>query len=235
MKSTRLIPVAYGLLFAALSAGCGGTAGVKPAGHLAPFGVDDSLLQPDQSASVAPVTPAPPPVEVTPEAPAPYASPVPPSKTQPLSKAVSSPAPTPAPAKVAVAAHTAEPAIVQPRKVEIAAPVVIPVVIPAAKKPDPTLDVKGLTARLKDTNAIGVFTKLALKNQMDDLLQKFRNHYQGGQKTSVTLLRQPYDMLVLKVLAVLQDGDPSLARSIADSREAIWGILADAQKFSQLT
>ena len=97
------------------------------------------------------------------------------------------------------------------------------------------LDVAALTARLRDTQAIGVFTKLALKNQMDDLLKQFRAHYQSGQKTSVASLRQPYDMLVLKVLSVVQDGDPSLARTISGSREAIWSILADREKFNSAT
>ena len=41
-------------------------------------------------------------------------------------------------------------------------------------------------------------------------------------------------MLVLKVLAVVQDGDPSLARMISGSREAIWGILVDPVKFNAL-
>lgn len=101
----------------------------------------------------------------------------------------------------------------------------------AVRKPEPPLDVAALKARLRDTNAIGVFTKLALKNQVDDLLQQFRAHYLSGQKPGVAALRQSYDMLVLKVLALIQDGDPSLARTIAGSREAIWGILADPQKF----
>ena len=55
-----------------------------------------------------------------------------------------------------------------------------------------------------------------------------------GRSTSVAALRQSYDMLLLKVLAVLQDNDPSLARAIAGSREAIWGILADREKFNAI-
>jgi hypothetical protein len=97
------------------------------------------------------------------------------------------------------------------------------------------LDVAALKTRLRETSAIGVFTKLALKNQMDDLLEQFRAHYQSGQKSSVASLRQPYDMLVLKVLSLVQDGDPSLARTISGSREAIWGILADKEKFNSVT
>ncbi len=102
---------------------------------------------------------------------------------------------------------------------------------PAARVPEPPLDVAALKARLRDTNAIGVFTKLALKNQVDDLLKAFRAHYLNGQKTSVASLRQPYDMLVLKVLALVQDSDPPLARTISGSREAIWNILADPEQF----
>jgi hypothetical protein len=105
----------------------------------------------------------------------------------------------------------------------------------AARTLEPPLDVAALKVRLRDTHAIGVFTKVALKNQMDDLLQRFRAHYQGGEKTSVDSLRQPYDMLVLKVLSVVQDGDPSLARTISGSREAIWSILADREKFNSVT
>ena len=100
---------------------------------------------------------------------------------------------------------------------------------------DPPLDVTGLKARLQDSNAIGVLTKLALKNQVDDLLSTFRAHHQSGRKASVASLRQPYDMLVLKVLALVQDVDPPLARTVLASREAIWGILADPEKLNSAT
>jgi hypothetical protein len=43
----------------------------------------------------------------------------------------------------------------------------------------PTLDLDGLSTRLKQTKAIGLMTKLSLKNQVDDLMDKFRRHYSG--------------------------------------------------------
>ena len=107
--------------------------------------------------------------------------------------------------------------------------------VAVAKPLEPPLDLAALQARLRDTKAIGVLTKLALKNQVDDLLKQFQAHYQSGQKAGVAALRQPYDMLVLKVLSLLQDSDPSLARTISASREAIWSILADREKFNALT
>jgi hypothetical protein len=97
------------------------------------------------------------------------------------------------------------------------------------------LDVLALQSRLQDTHAIGVVTRLALRNQVDDLLEQFRAHHQGGHGTGVEALRQPYNMLVLKVLSLVQDRDPSLAFTIARSREAIWDILADPEKFKSAT
>jgi biotin operon repressor len=47
-------------------------------------------------------------------------------------------------------------------------------------------------------------------------------------------LRQQYDLLLLKVLTLLQDSDPSLAAAISSSREAIWGILSDPDKFAKI-
>ena len=91
-----------------------------------------------------------------------------------------------------------------------------------------------LEQRLKDTSAIGVLTKISLKNQVDDLLEQFRAFYQGKLKTTLSELRRSYDLLVLKVLALLQDSDPSLASAIVASREAIWAILADRAKFETI-
>src|SRR5262245_25596506 len=41
------------------------------------------------------------------------------------------------------------------------------------------VDLTSLEQRLRDTHAIGVFTKLALKNDVDDLLERFRAFHAG--------------------------------------------------------
>jgi hypothetical protein len=173
-----------------------------------------------------PETPAAPPatpVAVKPEEPvakpeAPVAQPVAPAE-KPVVPAAKPVVPAEKPAVKA-------PAPPAPKK-ETAAP-------PAPKPAAATLDLATLEKRLKETSAIGVFTKLTLKNQVDDLINQFRAHYQGKGNTTLAALRQPYDQLVIKVLALLQDGDPSLARAIVESREAIWGILSDPEKFKKL-
>jgi hypothetical protein len=168
---------------------------------------------------------------------------------QPDSKPDEQPAVVPAPPVVALpeaAAVSREPAKPAPRPkvavvpAPVAAPLPPPVSAPAAVAVSPVpaprieaqhLDVAALKARLRSTKAIGVVTKLALQNQMNDLLDQFRAHHQSGQTSGVGALREPFDALVRKVVSVLHDGDPSLASEISASREAIWDILADPEKF----
>jgi len=106
----------------------------------------------------------------------------------------------------------------------------------ASQKPAASLalDLAALEQRLRDTRAIGVFTKLSLKNQVDDLLSAFRAFHNGQPKATLADLRQRYDLLLLKVLSLLQDGDPPLATAISASRDVIWGILVDPEKFQKV-
>jgi hypothetical protein len=97
-----------------------------------------------------------------------------------------------------------------------------------------SLDLDSLEQRLKDTHAIGVFTKLSLKNQVDDLLDDLREFHKGASKLPQSVLRQKYDLLIMKVLSLLQNGDPPLASAISSSREAIWQILMDPGKFAKI-
>ena len=213
------------LLFALLISGCGG---VKPA----PPGESPQTA----SAQAAPVVATPVAPAVTPPSPPPPAV-----ATQGPFAAVAPAAPstapsTPAPASQ-VAAKAAAPSAKAPAKVappgSAAQPPRKDVIAQATQKAAPPLDLTSLETRLKETEAIGVMTKIALKNQVDDLLDQFRAFYAGKLKTTLAELRRPYDLLVLKVLSLLQDSDPTLAASIVASREAIWGILSDPVKFAK--
>jgi hypothetical protein len=105
--------------------------------------------------------------------------------------------------------------------------------LPVKAAAPPTLDLASLETRLRATGAIGVFTKLSLKNQVSDLLDQFKTFHHGGAPPLIAL-RQEYELLLLKVLSLLQDNDASLASAISASRESIWGILVDPVKFAKL-
>jgi len=88
--------------------------------------------------------------------------------------------------------------------------------------PPPAIDMKQLIARLKKTSAIGFFTKLALRSDAIDLQRDIRHAIaQGAMPSQRQTLRQRFDGLVIKILALL-DQDPPLARDIFRARESIW-------------
>ena len=89
----------------------------------------------------------------------------------------------------------------------------------------PALGLSEIEQRLRDTHAIGVFTKLSLKNQIDDLLGQLRAYHLKQTSASLPQLRQRYDELLQKVIGLLQSGDAPLAKDISSSREAIWSLL----------
>ena len=160
----------------------------------------------------------------------PVVQPAPPSTTPPTDQSVAKtdapgakPSVAKPPPRVVASPSSAE----QARKKESAAPG------PGKPEAPPSLDLVSLEQRLRDTKAIGVFTKISLKNQVDDLLTQFRAFHQGGAGV-LTELREKYNLLLLKVLSLLQGSDPVLAQAIASSREAIWGLLADPAKFATL-
>jgi len=174
--------------------------------------------------------PSPPAVTPSPAGPAASASPAPgaaippsaaPSPPARASGATASrapgpkrPASTPAPAAAAPGSNAAGPAS-------------------APSGPAP-LDLASLEQRLRETHAIGVFTKLSLKNQVDDLLGQFRAFYAGQGGLTLGALRHSYELLLIKVVTLLQDADPGLATAVSSSREPIWTILSDRDRFNNL-
>jgi hypothetical protein len=152
-------------------------------------------------------------------------------------KPAATPKPSPAPAAKVATAKSNPPAATTkatPSASTVPASTVPPATVPPAAPKSPPLDLESLKSQLKATKAIGVMTKLTLKNQVDDLLDRFRGFYAGRGKDTMPELRQAYDLLLLKVLSLLQDRDQMLASKIVSSREAIWGLLADRQKFAAL-
>jgi hypothetical protein len=91
-----------------------------------------------------------------------------------------------------------------------------------------------LEQRRRDTPAIGLFTKLSIKNQVDDLLQDFRAFHAGRIPPTLDDLHQRYDGLLLKVVTLVQNDDAELASSISASRSAIWEKLSNRESFQTL-
>jgi hypothetical protein len=219
-----------GVLVSWLMTGC---AGVAPAAHGNGAPETGPALTEAPAARAAPETPAAPGAATTQPAPDALVTSPPEAPPKKPSNAPSTP-PASKPATKASGGSATAAAIPAPSPPSAPSAPPASEVSPPKQPAAPTLDLKALVARLRETKAIGVFTKLALKNQVDDLLDRFREHYATQAKAPVAELRPPYDRLLLKVLAAVQDEDPDLARAIVDSREPIWNILADPARFATI-
>jgi hypothetical protein len=102
---------------------------------------------------------------------------------------------------------------------------------PAAVESD--FDVNKLADRLRASSAIGVLTKLALRNEVDDLLDAFRR-FHAGQSGELPELRERFHLLLMKISSLVQDKDPKLSKDIFNAREALWAKLADPKEFSKI-
>jgi hypothetical protein len=157
--------------------------------------------------------------EAAPPPPAEGAEPAPaePPASEPTPDATPAPAAAPAPPPAAEPPPGPAPAA-EPGEATAGAP------------PEPAaapLDLEELAHRLEQTSAIGVFTKLKLKNEFDDLLGSLRAHQAGRPGPTLAELREGYELLLMKVLALVQEEDAALARDLLDSREVIWMRLND--------
>ncbi|HET8564341.1 MAG TPA: hypothetical protein VFM35_10755 [Candidatus Binatia bacterium] len=94
-------------------------------------------------------------------------------------------------------------------------------------------DINKLAERLRASSAIGVFTKLALRNEVDDLLDAFRR-FHGGQSGQLAELRERFNLLLMKITSLLQDKDPKLSKDIFNAREVLWVKLVDPKEFSKI-
>jgi hypothetical protein len=94
------------------------------------------------------------------------------------------------------------------------------------------LDFRSLVTRLRKTKAINLVTKVAVKNQSDDLLEAFRAYHKRHGTATLPDLRRSYDSLFHKLHSLLRDADPPLDRDIDRSRAALWETLTDPRKFS---
>lgn len=104
----------------------------------------------------------------------------------------------------------------------------------ATRQEGSEFDLDALEQHLRDTDAIGFFTKLALKGDINDLLDAFRAYHRGRSDKDLEQLHERYSLLLFKVMSLVQDQEPQLSEKIYASRQAIWCLLADPQKFSKL-
>jgi hypothetical protein len=82
------------------------------------------------------------------------------------------------------------------------------------------IDMEILTSRLKKTKAIGLFTKLAIRSDVTDLMDEVKRYRKKSMLvTKMKEVRESFEGLLLKIVALLED-DTELSRDLYVGRES---------------
>ena len=95
-------------------------------------------------------------------------------------------------------------------------------------------DLDALVDRIAHSKALGFLTKLSLKKDIDGFLKEVRKYHGGDGNSTLEQLHERYDAMVHKLVVLLQEKDQELVKSIDDSRDKLWAMLADAKKFASM-
>lgn len=99
----------------------------------------------------------------------------------------------------------------------------------AEAEPVSQVSMDQLIERLKNTDAIGFLTKLALRSDVMDLKDDVIRYRKDGKLSEYRgQLRSRFDGLVLKLMTLLEK-DPSLSQDIYVARESLWKNLLEVQ------
>ncbi len=101
-----------------------------------------------------------------------------------------------------------------------------------AEAPSEELNLKSLKLRLRKTDSVGLFTKLALKAELDRLLEDFNLHHLGRSDHGLEALMARFERLMGRTLKLVRKGDPVLYRTLASSRDALRTVFSDPTKFA---
>ena len=97
------------------------------------------------------------------------------------------------------------------------------------------LDVTTLRTRLRETSAIGLVTKLTLKQDIERLIHGLADYHAGRAVTPLATLHQMYSALVSRTVGLLEHGETDLAHELTVSSERLWNELSDPDRFAALT
>ena len=77
--------------------------------------------------------------------------------------------------------------------------------------------------------AIGLLTKLSLREDMSRLLEDVRAYRRRASLATLSDLRRRFDSLVNRVLTLVHEDDRDLALEVAAIREDLWLTLAEGR------
>jgi len=95
-------------------------------------------------------------------------------------------------------------------------------------------DYSALVDGISKSKQLGLMTKLSIRKDANGFLKSMGAFHDGKSDLTLDQLHEQYDVMVTKLLVLVQDKDQALAADINDARDDLWATLSDAEKFAKL-
>ena len=95
------------------------------------------------------------------------------------------------------------------------------------------VDLQILGDMLAETRAVGIFTKLSLKKDIEKVLLRLKKFHNGKSKFSLEQLEEQYNLLLMKIAIHLQEDDLALHTHLCNAWLVIWEDLRDYDRFHE--
>ena len=96
-------------------------------------------------------------------------------------------------------------------------------------------DLKMLVGLLKKTRAVGLLTKNRLRIDIKTLISRLEAAHNGTGPFTLAEIQEQYDVLLMKIAAMLQDKDIFLHQKLCNAWDSLWADLKDPDKFRRFS
>jgi hypothetical protein len=98
--------------------------------------------------------------------------------------------------------------------------------------PSGEVDLDFLEGSFRKTESMTFIVKLALKAELDGLIEDFRRHHKGRNDDGLEVLMARFEGLMTRTLQRLRGSDPALFRTLSSLHAALRIVLGDSGKFA---
>ena len=96
------------------------------------------------------------------------------------------------------------------------------------------VDLRMLTAALRDTKAVGTMTKIRLRNDINRVLGRLERWHGNKGRFTLDQLEEQYHLLLMKIAILIHDDDLILHQQLCNAWAGIWFDLKDPDRFRQM-
>ncbi len=98
---------------------------------------------------------------------------------------------------------------------------------------DEIVDLEMLGEALRGSTAVGLFEKVKLKRNIDELLTRLESWHDGKRSYTLDQLEEQYNVLLMRIASHIQHKDQVLHQQLCNAWLQIWLDLEDSGRFRE--